>query len=60
MEQTPQKPKRGGYRAGGGRPRGERSLHLCIRISPEALHKLEQLTQNKSEFIDRLILDYEP
>lgn len=50
------KPTRGGYKVGSGRPRGNRSVTMTIKISPEALEKLNTLTDNKSEYIDSLIL----
>ena len=50
----PTKDPRGGNH-GGGRPRGERTVPLSIRITPEASSKL-QAVKNKSEYIDKLIL----
>ena len=48
------KDPRGGNH-GGGRPRGERTVPLSIRITPEANIKLQSV-KNKSEYIDNLIL----
>lgn len=45
----------GGSR-GGGRPRNDRSITLSVRITQEAMDKLNALTKNKSEFIDNLIM----
>lgn len=58
MSNEPHKPQRGGYRAGGGRPRNDRSIALSVRITQEAMDKLNALTKNKSEFIDHLIMNY--
>lgn len=46
---------RGGKRPGAGRPRGNRKVTLSVRISSDSFVKLEQLTNNKSEYIDKLI-----
>ena len=45
----------GGSR-GGGRPRNDRSVSLSVRITQEAMDKLNTLTKNKSEYIDELIM----
>lgn len=45
----------GGSR-GGGRPKNDRSITLSVRITQEAMDKLNTLTKNKSEFIDNLIM----
>lgn len=45
----------GGRRSGSGRPANDRSITLSVRITQEAMDKLNRLTSNKSEFIDRLI-----
>ena len=50
------KPTRGGYKVGSGRPRGNRNVTMTVKISPEAHDKLSTLTDNKSEYIDSLIL----
>lgn len=47
---------RGGYRPGGGRPKNDRSISLSVRITQEAMDHLNELTSNKSEYIDQLIL----
>lgn len=44
----------GGSR-GGGRPKNDRSINLSVRITQEAMDKLNEATSNKSEFIDNLI-----
>ena len=49
-----QKSKRGGKREGAGRPRGTRNNVVSVRLSDEALAKLNQY-QNKSRYIDNLI-----
>ena len=49
--------RRGGARVGAGRHSTNRTCTLYIRISPEALDRLNCLTNNKSEFIDKLILN---
>lgn len=41
---------------GGGRPRGDRTVPLCVRITPEANERLQNV-KNKSEYIDKLILN---
>lgn len=48
------KSNRGGRREGSGRPAGERSKVVCIRLSPAAVEILNTQT-NKSEFVDNLI-----
>lgn len=53
MKQTD---SRGGARHGAGRPRKEYKVALSVRISPEAMTKLNESTNNKSEFINDLIL----
>ena len=47
--------KRGGYRPKAGRPANDRSVTLSVRITQEAMEKLNRLTRNKSEYIDQLI-----
>ena len=49
---------RGGRRAGAGRPANDRSISLTVRITQEAMDKLNRMTSNKSEFIDRLIKEF--
>ena len=38
-----------------GRPANDRSITVSVRITQEALDKLNRLTKNKSEYIDQLI-----
>ncbi len=45
----------GGHRPGSGRPDGNRKVQLSVRVSQEAIDKLNRLTNNKSEYIDKLI-----
>lgn len=45
----------GGYRPNSGRPATDRKLQLSVRISQEAMDKLNAETRNKSEYIDKLI-----
>lgn len=49
------KDPRGGNH-GGGRPRGDRNIPLCVRITPEANERLQNV-KNKSEYINNLILE---
>jgi hypothetical protein len=46
---------RGGRRSNAGRPANDRSLVLSVRISQEAMDKLNRMTNNKSWFIDYII-----
>ena len=46
----------GGWREGSGRKQGDRQECLYIRISAEAMAKLDRLTSNRSQYIDDLIL----
>ena len=39
-----------------GRPANDRSLTLSVRVTREALDKLNRLTRNKSVFSDSLIM----
>lgn len=50
------KKQRGGMRPNSGRPANNRKVQLMVRISKEAADKLNHLTNNKSEYIDSLIL----
>ena len=51
-----EQPKRhGGQRAGAGRPANNRNIMLGVRLSQEAVDKLNRLTNNKSEYIENLI-----
>lgn len=52
---TPKKNTWGGSR-GGGRPKNDRNVALSVRITQKAMDKLNNLTTNKSEYIDFLIL----
>lgn len=47
--------KRGGVRPNSGRPETDRKCAVTIRISKESQEKLNRLTNNKSEYIDKLI-----
>ena len=47
----------GGSR-GGGRPKNDRSINLSVRITQQAMDKLNESTNNKSEFIDNLLKNY--
>jgi hypothetical protein len=38
-----------------GRPANDRSITVSVRITQEAVDKLNRLTKNKSEYLDRLI-----
>ena len=38
-----------------GRPANDRSITVSVRITQEAVDKLNRLTNNKSEYIDKLI-----
>ena len=55
MDKPEEKKQWGGYRPNGGRPQSERKTSLNVRISQEAADKLARLTNNKSEYIDKLI-----
>ena len=46
----------GGLRDGSGRKQSNNSKVLYVRISEEALAKLDRLTKNRSQYIDDLIL----
>lgn len=52
-------PKHGGFRPNSGRPRNDRNVTLSVRISQQAMDKLNNLTSNKSEYIDNLIMQQE-
>ena len=47
----------GGSREGSGRKMGYRQKKLYIRISAEALEKLDSLTKNRGQFINDLIMN---
>jgi hypothetical protein len=46
---------RGGRREGAGRPAGDRNRMVSLRLSDEAVTKLDRVTNNRSEYIDRMI-----
>lgn len=45
----------GGLRIGAGRPANNRNIMVGVRLSQEAVDKLNRLTNNKSEYIENLI-----
>ena len=45
----------GGRRSGAGRPSNGRNIMVGVRLSQEAVDKLNRLTNNKSEYIENLI-----
>lgn len=45
----------GGRRPGSGRPANNRNIMVGVRLSQEAVDKLNRLTSNKSEYIENLI-----
>ena len=45
----------GGQRTGAGRPANDRSIPVLVRLSQEAVDKLNRMTNNKSWFIDKII-----
>lgn len=45
----------GGQRTGAGRPANNRNIMVGVRLSQEAVDKLNRLTNNKSEYIENLI-----
>lgn len=45
----------GGRRSGSGRPANDRNIMVGVRLSQEAVDKLNRLTSNKSEYIENLI-----
>ena len=45
----------GGRRSGAGRPANARNIMVGVRLSQEAVDKLNRLTSNKSEYIENLI-----
>lgn len=47
--------KRGGRRPGSGRPANDRNIMVSVRLSQEAVDKLNRLTNNKAEYLDKLI-----
>lgn len=46
---------RGGRRPGSGRPANDRNVAVTVRLSQEAVDKLNRLTNNKAEYLDNLI-----
>ena len=53
-----QQENRGGRRSGAGRPANDRNIPVLVRLSQEAVDKLNRITSNKAEFIETLILNY--
>ena len=49
------KKQHGGRRSGAGRPANDRNIMVGVRLSQEAVDKLNRLTSNKSENIENLI-----
>lgn len=47
---------RGGARPNSGRPTTDRKIMLSVRITQEAMDRLNELTTKKSEYINDLIL----
>ena len=45
----------GRRRSGAGRPANDRNIMVGVRLSQEAVDKLNRLTSNKSEYIENLI-----
>lgn len=52
---TDNKKQHGGRRSGAGRPANDRNIMVGVRLSQEAVDKLNRLTSNKSEYIENLI-----
>ena len=50
-----QQNNRGGRRSGAGRPANDRNVMVSVRLSQEAVDKLNRMTNNKSWFIDKII-----
>ena len=50
-----QQENRGGRRSGAGRPTNDRNIPVLVRLSQEAVDKLNRMTNNKSWFIDKII-----
>lgn len=46
----------GGQREGSGRKKGDRDKVLWVRISAEAMAKLDSQTKNRGQFINDLIM----
>lgn len=53
-----QQSSRGGRRPNSGRPSNNRNIPVMVRLSQEAVDKLNRITSNKAEFIETLILNY--
>ena len=49
------KKQHGGRPPGSGRPANDRNIMVGVRLSQEAVDKLNRLTNNKSEYIENLI-----
>ena len=50
-----QQSSRGGRRPNSGRPSNDRNIPVLVRLSQEAVDKLNRMTNNKSWFIDKII-----
>ena len=50
-----EKKQHGGRRSGAGRPANDRNVMVSVRLSQEAVDKLNRMTNNKSWFIDKII-----
>lgn len=50
-----QEKRHGGRRSGAGRPANDRNIVVSVRLSQEAVDKLNRMTNNKSWFIDKII-----
>lgn len=49
------KKQHGGRRSGAGRPANDRNIMVGVRLSQEAVDKLNRLANNKAEYIENLI-----
>lgn len=47
--------KLGGARPGSGRPPTDRNVRLTIKLSEEAVKILDELTTNRSKYLDQLL-----
>ena len=50
-----EKKKHGGARPGSGRPPTDRNVRLTIKLSEEAVKILDELTTNRSKYLDELL-----
>lgn len=55
---TAEKKQRGGRRPGAGRPSNGRNVMVGVRLSRGAVDKLNRLAKNKSEFIEKMIMEH--